>query len=169
MLHGDSGGDASRSGDSETALGQVSHSWRPLLLGASPCRRRDGPPVLPTESSVTSAEQGPRRFPGFPRAQHILHDKKKTEKARYPGPWVPKATSVLPLGQTKSSLTPGGGGRGPGLQALRPEEATGQASIANAACDMQQPELVQLRPLMRPGMVPFSRPLKSSIFEAALW
>lgn len=169
MLRGDSGGDAPRSGDSETALGQASHSWRPLLLGASPCRRRDRPPVLPKESSVTSAEQGPRRFPGFPRAQHILHGKRKTEKARYPGLWVPKATSVLPLGQTKSSLTPGGRGRGPELQAPRLEEATGQASIANAACDMQQPELVQLRPLMRPGMVPFSRPLKSSIFEAALW
>lgn len=72
--------------------------------------------------------------------------KRKTEKPRYTGQSVPEATSVLPLGQTESPLTSGGGTGGPGLQGLRPEEATRQASVANTARDLRQPERVRLRP-----------------------
>lgn len=90
------------------------------------------------------AEQEPEASLGFPGPStfSMQEENRKAEVYRS----VPEATSVLPLGQTESPLTSGGGAGGPGLQGPRPEEGTRQASVANAARDLRQPERVRLRP-----------------------
>lgn len=61
----------------------------------------------------------PKGLPGFAKAQHFTHRKKKTENLGHAGPPVPKTPPVLPGGQTVLQ----GAGRGCSqASAARPEQ-----------------------------------------------
>lgn len=72
---------------------------------------------------------------------------------------------MLPLGQTKSPLTSGTGAGALSCRARGLREATGQASVANTAFDMRQPEQSGSDPSLRRAMVPSSRPIESCVSE----